>query len=147
MLLVDTNVLVYAANRDFPEHPPCRRLFERLRASAQPWYTTWSVLYEFLKVVTHPRILPEPWKGPRALEFVRALLASPSLDLLTPGERHEAILAETIAHVPGVSGGFFHDVHTAVLMREHGIRRIVTRDAGFRRFSFLEVVDPLKTRT
>lgn len=146
MLLVDTNVLVYAANQDFPEHLPCRRLFERWRTSAQPWYTTWNVLYEFLKVVTHPRILPEPWKGQHALNFVRALLASPSLDLLTPGERHEAILAETLAAVPGVNGSFFHDVNTAVLMREHGIRRIVTRDAGFRRFPFLDVVDPMKMK-
>ena len=36
-----------------------------------------------------------------------------------------------------------HDAHTAILMREHGIRRIVTRDADFHRFPFLEVVDPL----
>jgi predicted nucleic acid-binding protein len=37
-----------------------------------------------------------------------------------------------------------HDLHTAVLMREHGISRIVTRDADFRRFRFLDVVDPLR---
>ena len=35
------------------------------------------------------------------------------------------------------------DAHTAILMHEHGIRRIVTRDADFHRFPFLEVVDPL----
>jgi uncharacterized protein len=28
-------------------------------------------------------------------------------------------------------------------MREHGIKRIITRDTDFHRFSFLEVVDPL----
>jgi predicted nucleic acid-binding protein len=27
-------------------------------------------------------------------------------------------------------------------MREHGIRRICTRDADFHRFPFLEVIDP-----
>ena len=36
-----------------------------------------------------------------------------------------------------------HDAETAVLMREHGIRRICTRDTDFHRFSFIEVVDPL----
>jgi predicted nucleic acid-binding protein len=36
-----------------------------------------------------------------------------------------------------------HDAHTAILMREHGIRRLVTRDGDFRRFPFLDVVDPL----
>ena len=33
--------------------------------------------------------------------------------------------------------------HTAILMREHGLRRVATRDTDFRRFPFLEVVDPL----
>lgn len=29
-------------------------------------------------------------------------------------------------------------------VREHGIARIVTRDTDFHRFSFLEIVDPLR---
>ena len=37
-----------------------------------------------------------------------------------------------------------HDARTAILMREHGVRRICTRDADFHRFPFLEVVDPLQ---
>jgi len=40
-------------------------------------------------------------------------------------------------------GNLYHDAHTAALMREHGIRPIVTRDT-FHRFGFLEVVDPLQ---
>ena len=36
-----------------------------------------------------------------------------------------------------------HDAETAVLMREHGIRRVCTRDTDFHRFAFLEVVDPM----
>ena len=31
----------------------------------------------------------------------------------------------------------------AILMREHGIRRVTTRDTDFHRFSFLEAIDPL----
>jgi len=40
-----------------------------------------------------------------------------------------------------------HDLHTAVLMREHGISRICTRDTDFLKFPFLTVVDPLQQRT
>lgn len=32
-----------------------------------------------------------------------------------------------------------HDMRIAVLMREHGIRRIRALDAGFRRFPFLSI--------
>jgi predicted nucleic acid-binding protein len=35
-----------------------------------------------------------------------------------------------------------HHLTTAVLMREHGIKRVYTRDTDFHRFKSLEVVDP-----
>jgi len=31
-------------------------------------------------------------------------------------------------------------------MREHGVRQIATRDAGFHRFSSIEVIDPMVGR-
>jgi predicted nucleic acid-binding protein len=71
------------------------------------------------------------------------MLASPGLVVLAPTPKHAAILAQTVREVPSLSGSVLHDVHTAVLMREHGIRRIVTRDRGFHRFPFLDVIDPL----
>jgi predicted nucleic acid-binding protein len=37
------------------------------------------------------------------------------------------------------------NAHTAILMREHGIRRICTRDTDFHQFAFLEVIDPLRS--
>ena len=43
-----------------------------------------------------------------------------------------------------VRGNQMYDLHTAVLMREHGVSRICTRDTGFHRFPFLTVVDPLR---
>jgi predicted nucleic acid-binding protein len=49
----------------------------------------------------------------------------------------------TVAELPALRGNLLHDAHTAVLMREHGIRTIYTRDSDFHRFPFLEVVDPL----
>ena len=51
---------------------------------------------------------------------------------------------QTIEEFPDIRGNFVHDMHTAVLMREHGISRICTRDTGFHRFPFLTVVDPLR---
>lgn len=56
---------------------------------------------------------------------------------------NSALLADTLATVPDLRGNVPHDVHTAVLMREHGISRIRTRDSDFRRFPFLTVIDPL----
>jgi len=143
MFLVDTNVLVYATHEEADEHAHCRRLLERWRQSETAWFTTWGILYEFLRIVTHPRIYPRPWPIDRATGFVQSLLDSPSLVVLTPTSKHAAILAQTAREVHGLAGNILHDVHTVVLMREHGIRRIVTRDSDFHRFPFLEVIDPL----
>ena len=72
------------------------------------------------------------------------MLKSLSFDLLTVTPRHAAVLAQTLNELPDVSGNLIHDLHTAVLMREHGISRICTRDIDFHRFPFLAVVDPLR---
>ena len=56
---------------------------------------------------------------------------------------YSSYMAQTVSELPDLRGNLMHDLHTAVLMRAHGISRICTRDAGFRRFPFLTVVEPL----
>lgn len=68
---------------------------------------------------------------------------SPGLVIVAPTERHAAVLAAVCAEVPPIAGNLWHDAETAVLMREHGIRRICTRDTDFVRFPFVEIIDPL----
>jgi len=72
------------------------------------------------------------------------LRSSPSARLLSPTARHAEVLAASLADVPEARGNLLRDLHTAVLMREHGVGRIVTRDRDCHRFAFLDVVDPLR---
>ncbi len=144
MLAVDTNVLVYAADIDSQFHVPCRSWLERQRAQPDAWYTTWGILYEFLRVTTHPRIIRRPWTTPAAWEFVTTLLAAPGLAILVPTHWHADVAGQVTLELPHVAGNLLHDAHTAILMREHGIRRIWTRDTDFNQFTFLEVIDPLR---
>ena len=144
MLTVDTNVLVYAADIDSPHHGACRDWLERRRVRPDAWYATWPILYEFLRVTTHPRVMRRPWRMRSAWGFVTALLASPGLSVLAATTRHEDVASEVIAEMPELSGNLVHDAHTAILMREHGVRQICTRDTDFHRFPFLEVIDPLR---
>jgi toxin-antitoxin system PIN domain toxin len=144
VLAVDTNVLLYAADRDSEFHAPCRALLDSLRASAAPSFLTWNVCYEFLRVATHPRVFARPWTSGAAWRFVDALLSAPGFAVLTPSSRHREVLAQTLDEIPECRGNLVHDLHTAVLLREHGVGRICTRDADFHRFAFLNVVDPLR---
>jgi toxin-antitoxin system PIN domain toxin len=144
MFVVDTNILVYAANRDAAEHLTCKRLVESWCNQSGIWHVTWGILYEFVRVVTHPRVFPSPWLSGRAWSFVETLLLSAGLVVLKETELHAKVGAELLGEYPHVSGNLIFDVHTAILMREHGISRIYTRDAEFHKFSFISVIDPLK---
>jgi toxin-antitoxin system PIN domain toxin len=144
VVAVDTNVLVYAANSTSQFHEPCRKWLDHQRRRPDAWYLTWAIVYEFLRVSTHPRILPRPWTASAAWSFITGLLASPGLDVLVPTQRHADVAGELIAELPELAGNILHDAHTAILMREHGIKQICTRDTDFNRFPFLEVIDPLR---
>ncbi len=115
MYVVDTNVLVYAANRDSEFHERCRQAIEQCRARASPWYVSWPICYEFLRVC-----------------------------VLVHTNRHMELLSEVVAELPELRANILHDAHTAVLMREHGIRQIYTRDSDFHRFPFITVIDPTR---
>ncbi|MFP3942809.1 MAG: type II toxin-antitoxin system VapC family toxin [Alphaproteobacteria bacterium] len=142
MLVVDTNILVYAANADSPYHADSYNWLERHRRRPDAWYATWPILYEFMRVTTHPRVMRRPWSASQAWKFVSALLGSPGFGVLGPTQRHAPVAGQVIEETPHLAGNLLHDAHTAILMREHGIRRICTRDMDFHRFPFLEVVDP-----
>lgn len=146
MIGVDTNVVVYAADEFAPEHAACRQLLLGGRAApdmlAEPLCIPWSVIYEFLRVVTHPGALRRPWSMPEAWSFVQHLAGAPHITVLGPGPGHAAA-AERMLSAPGVRGNLVHDAHIAAVLAEHGVRRIYTRDQDFRRFPGLEVVDPL----
>jgi len=143
MFVVDTNILVYGADIDSPDHTRCRELLERCRSQRTPWYVTWGIVYEFLRVVTHPRVLNRPFSASQAWLFLDALFASPSLRVLTETDRHRHVAAEVFADVPGISGNLVFDAHMAILLRENGIKTIYTRDTDFNRFPFLDTVDPI----
>jgi hypothetical protein len=143
MFVVDTNVLLYAAERSFPEHRHCREQLEEWRRQPGAWYATWSILYEFMRVATHHRVFQRPWSTSGAWAFVEAVIGSPGFDVLTETDRHAEVVAATLDQAEFIAGNLMHDAHAAILMREHGIRRIVTRDTDFHRFPFIEVVDPL----
>lgn len=142
MFVVDTNILVYASDKDSEFHPRCYEILQEWRAQSSAWYLTWGIFYEFLRVVTHPRVFRAPWSAEKAWKFVEAVLVSPGLGILIPTERHSAVAAKILKELPHLRGNLMHDTHTAVLMHEHGIKRIYTRDTDFHRFPFLESVDP-----
>lgn len=138
MRAFDTNVLVFAEIRASRFHETARQL---LTEGASPWALPWPCVYEFLRVVTHPRIYYPPVPVPRALADLRHILASPTLILLSETERHNGIFQQVI-EAAGAAGNLIHDAHIAALCFEHGVSELVTGDRDFLRFSDLRVPNP-----
>jgi uncharacterized protein len=144
--VVDTNILAYAVNRDCIEHEPAVEALHGWLSDAVPWALTWGIVYEFLRVTTHPRVFRRPLSAEQALQFLGPVLASDVVSVIGPTPRHETLLRETIRETGRPSGNLFHDLQTAVIMREHGVGEIMSADTDFRKFSFLTVSDPVHGR-
>lgn len=145
MRAIDTNVLVFAEIVSSPQHGLAREVLREFVEGASAWAIPWPCIYEFLRVVTHPRVYHPPAPMDLVLDDLRSVLASPSLILLSETPRHAEVMDE-IVRDSGVTGNLVHDAHIAALCIEHGVTEIFTGDRDFRRFSGLTVVDPFSTR-
>ena len=143
MIGLDTNILVYARRLEAPHHRAALRLLRELAEGDDPWALPWPCVYEYLRVVTHPRVFQPPSDMDAVLEDLASLLASPSLVMLGEGPGHLAHLRRAIES-GRATGNLVHDGHIAALLVEHGVQEVWTADRDFMRFAGLKVRDPFR---
>lgn len=141
MRAVDTNVLIYAEMTTSRHHGAARRLLGELAEDPRPWAIPWPCVYEFLRVVTHPRVYYPPAPLQVALADLRNILASPSLVLLSETPRHADVMA-SVLEASSATGNLIHDAHIAALCLEHGVSELLTGDRDFSRFPGIRVEHP-----
>lgn len=137
---IDANVLVYASNEADPLHEPARSLLERLAGGPTLVYLFWPVIMGYLRIVTHPGILPRPLTPGEATANVVALLERPHMR--TPGEADGFWELYRDTADRDTRGNDVPDAHLVALMRQHGVAMIYTRDRDFRRYEGIELRDP-----
>ncbi len=141
MIAVDTNFLVYARREEAIHHAKAKNLLAELSEGIRPWAIPWPCVYEFLRVVTHPRVFAPPTRLDTALNDLDRLFDAPSCALLGEGPGHRAHLRRMI-EAGGATGNLAHDGHIAALLREHGVREFWTTDKDFHRFPGIVVRNP-----
>lgn len=142
MFAVDTNIFVYAHFDEYPRHRKARRFCEREILGGSDFCLGWQVVYEYLRIATHPRVHRRPLTLAEALADLAHYLASDRCHVLAHTPQHLRILEDVAARMPNAAGNLVHDCHYAALLREHGVKVLYTADQDFRRFDFLEVIDP-----
>lgn len=139
MTLIDTNILLYAINKDDPRSDSACMMLESLANEERSWALSWSIVYEFLRVATHPRVFPSPMKIEEAWSFIVALLRQSSGLMLVETSDHAEVTARCLREAPRIQGNLMHDFHLAVLMREHGVTQVLTEDRDFLMFPWIEI--------
>ena len=102
----------------------------------------WPTLFAYLRISTHPSIFRRPLASDAAWANVRALIRLPRVRLITEEEdfadHYELVTCGSV-----IRGNLVPDAHLAALLHQHGVTRIYSNDTDFRKFPFLEVINPL----
>lgn len=141
MILVDANLLIYAVNRDAPQHAAARAWWEAVLSGTTQVGLPWLVLLAFLRLTTNPRVVRSPLPADRALAFVDEWLQQPYVVPAGPGEHHWLILKQLLGD-SGTAGNLANDAHLAAVAIEQGYT-VYSADNDFKRFAGLRHVNPL----
>ena len=142
MIAVDTNILVYAHQRQSVFYKPAFACMQTLAEGAKPWGIPAACLSEFLATVTHPRVSPRPSTYEQALTQVEAWLESPTMHILHSGLQHWTTLS-ALTRTAKLQGGQFHDARVAAICIENGVSLLWTADRDFAKFKALKTTNPL----
>jgi predicted nucleic acid-binding protein len=141
MALLDTNVLVHAADRLSSLHAPAARLVDQGLRQRGRFCIAPQNLIEFSAVVTRPRLVRTTLPHDELSRMTGVLYRSRRLRKIYP-KRGTAMRAIHEGARLGVIGPVWYDLYLALTMRDAGVEIIVTEDVGhFRRFAF---VTPLR---
>jgi toxin-antitoxin system PIN domain toxin len=141
VILVDANLLVYAANTAAPEHASARTWLDaRLNETARVGLP-WPSLLAFVRLTTNPLVLSKPVSTFDAWRQVQEWLACEPAWIPVPGDEHARLLGELL-QLEWMTSRLVPDAHLAALAIEHGLTCCST-DADFSRFPRLKWENPL----
>lgn len=138
---VDANVLLHASDSSSEHHGRAEAFLRRWASGPDLVYLFWPTAMAYLRIATHPRIFENPLSPDVAVANISSLLGL--VHVRTGGEDDmfwETFLATTSDVV--VRGNLVPDAHLAVLMHQHGVSDIWSRDRDFRKFEGIRVRDP-----
>jgi toxin-antitoxin system PIN domain toxin len=141
LILVDTNLLIYASFAVLPQHRAAREWLDRQLSGPARLGLPWPSILGFLRVATNPRVFASPASTEDAWGQVTSWLAGEAVWIPQPTARHADILARLLA-LPGIRANLVHDAHLAALAIEHGLV-LCSTDGDFARFPGLRWQNPI----
>ena len=144
MILVDANLLLYAANRSAPEHAVAREWLDAQLTGPARVGLPWPSLLAFVRLATNPVVMRRPVTTQVAWTQVREWLSAEAAWVPLPTDRHEALMGE-FCDASWMTSRLVPDAHLASLAIEHGLT-LCSTDGDFARFPGLDWANPLAAR-
>ncbi len=138
---IDVNILLYASDRGAPLHDKASAFLQHCAAGSEVFCIAWITAMSYLRMATHSAIFAQPLSADEAARNVQALLSVPHCRPLGEEDGFWAVYREVTSVVPA-RGNLVPDAHLAAVLRQHGVVKLYTHDRDFRRFDFLQVIDP-----
>ena len=139
---IDVNILLYASDRGSPLHEKAANFLHGCVSGREVFCLAWVTLMSYMRMATHPTIFDRPLAHQDAARNVESLLATPTCRVLGEEEGFWDVYRQVTKDVP-TKGNLVPDAHLAAVLSQHGVVRLYTHDRDFRKFSFLDVRDPL----
>ena len=134
---IDTNILVDLLVSSTPSHA---RSLEAVTQIEDELCTTPTNIGECLRLITHPKVFPKPLTISRAVSVLGQALDYYKIRILEESTDWWKSLDKIEKEIPGLRGNEVFDARIALCLKFHGVKRIYTRDADFKKYSFLKVV-------
>lgn len=141
LIVIDTNLLVFAHRSRVPEHDAARQALQQASGDAGGWGIAPPSLLEFWSVVTHPTAAGRPSSPAEARAFVTSLVTAGARILTPKAGLDERLMASAADH--DIVGARIFDLQIAMIALEHGADEVWSHDKGFVTLPGLRMVDPL----
>jgi len=141
LILVDSNLLLYAKFEDVPQHRRAKIWVEaQLNGSARVGIP-WQASLAFLRLATNARVFAQPLTIAAAWKQMMEWLDHPRVWIPEPTEEHAPVLRDLLLDA-NVTGNLIADAHLAAIAIEHGLT-VCSADSDFARFAGVSWFNPI----
>lgn len=137
MTAIDTNILIDLIVASMPSH---KSTTEGIRQLLDEICTTPTNVGECLRLLTDPKLFPKPLKVSAAVQAISELFDYYQIRVLEEDVTWWKDIPEMEKEIPGLKRNEIFDARIALCLRSHNVKRIYTRDADFKKYSFLQVI-------
>lgn len=143
-LLLDTNILIYASNPLSNFQSQAKKMLKQVLDRRLNGCISIQNLYEFYAVTTDPKRIEGSLKLSEVQEILKNYVEAENLPKIFPKETNHFNFLSLVMEYQIVKQEIF-DAYLVATMMDNNVQTIYTADEGFfKKFEFLEVVNPFK---